>query len=263
MLNHIQITLKSILRDRVFHGIIFSALIFLAIPSVASLSMRQMTELSITLSLSLLSFILLLLALFLGGTQLWKDMERRYTYSVLSLPTSRTTYLVGKFLGIAVFIFVVACLLGGVAAMVIQFASGIYPPDRPIAWENLVAAVIFDALKYILVVATAFLFSSVGTSFFLPIFGTICIFFVGSSSQQVYDYITAPATTDISLFTKKAATVVYYLLPNYSAFDFKVNAAYGVPINGSGLLLTLLYFAVYVLIVVTLAALLFEKREMS
>lgn len=263
MLNHIGITLKSILRDRIFHGIIFSSLIFLLIPSVASLSMRQMTELSITLSLSLISFILLLLALFLGGTHLWKDIERRYTYSVLSLPTSRTAYLVGKFLGIALFILATACLLGLVATGVIQFAAGVYPPDRPVAWENFMAAIVFDALKYILVVATAFLFSSVGTSFFLPIFGTICIFFVGSASQQVYDYITAPATTDISLFTKKAATVVYYLLPNYSAFDYKVNAVYGVPVNGSGLLLTLVYFGVYATVVVALAALLFEKREMN
>lgn len=263
MKNFYDITLKSILRDRVFHGIGFAALLFLLIPSVASLSMRQMTELSVNLSLSLLSFILLLLALFLGGTHLWKDVERRYTYSVLSLPASRTSYLVGKFLGIAAFIFVVACLLGVVSAGIIQFSSGIYPPERPILWENFMAAIFFDALKYIMVVATAFLFSSVATSFFLPIFGTICIFFVGSASQQVYDYITAPATKDVSLLTKKAATVVYYLLPNYSAFDYKVNAVYAVPINGSGLLLTLLYFLIYVLIVMTLAALLFEKRELN
>lgn len=263
MLNQIGITLKCILRDRVFHGIIFSALIFLFIPSVASLSMRQMTELSITLSLSLLSFILLLLALFLGGTHLWKDIERRYTYGILTLPTSRSTYLVGKFLGIALFILIVACFLGLLAAAVIQFASGIYPPDRPVSWPNIAAAIVFDALKYILVVATAFLFSSVCTSFFLPIFGTICIFFVGSASQQAYYYISSPATTDISLLSKKAATIVYYLLPNYSAFDYKVNAAYSVPINGSGLLLTLGYFSIYLLATVVLAALLFEKRELN
>lgn len=263
MRNFFNITLKSILRDRVFHGIGFAALLFLMIPSVASLSMRQMTELSINLSLSLLSFILLLLALFLGGTHLWKDVERRYTYSILSLPASRTSYLLGKFLGIAAFILAVACLLGLVSAGIIQFSSGIYPPERPILWENFIVAILFDALKYIMVVATAFLFSSVATSFFLPIFGTICIFFVGSASQQAYDYITAPATTDIPLFTKKIATAAYYLLPNYSSFDYKVNAVYAIPINGAGLLLTLLYFIVYVLIVVTLATLLFEKREIN
>jgi ABC-type transport system involved in multi-copper enzyme maturation permease subunit len=263
MVNYFEITLKSILRDRVFHGIIFSALIFLLIPSVASLSMRQMTELSVNLSLSLLSFILLLLAVFLGGTHLWRDVERRYTYSALTLPVSRTSCLISKYLGIAFFIITVSCVLGLVAAGVVQFCSGVYAPDRPIVWENFAAAVVFDALKYTLVVAIAFLFSSVATSFFLPIFGTICIFFVGSASQQAYDYITAPATTDISPAIKNAATFVYYLLPNFSAFDYKVNAAYGVPISLSGLFLTLGYFFAYVLIVLTLAAILFEKREMN
>ncbi len=263
MLKHIGITFKSILRDRVFHGIIFSSLIFLLIPSVASLSMRQMTELSITLSLSLLSFILLLLALFLGGTHIWKDIERRYTYGVLSLPINRTAYLISKFLGIALFILLTACLLGLVAAGGVMFSSSVYPPDRPIIWGYFIAAVVLDALKYILVVATAFLFSSVSTSFFLPIFGTICIFFVGSASQQVYDYTTAQATTDISLVVKNAAMAAYYILPNYSAFDYKLNAVYGVPISGSGLLLTLAYFAVYILVVIVLASLLFEKREIT
>ncbi|MDY0302111.1 MAG: ABC transporter permease, partial [Trichlorobacter sp.] len=57
----ILITLKGIFRDRVFQGILVLGILFLFIPSAASLSMRQVTELSITLSLSLISFILLLL----------------------------------------------------------------------------------------------------------------------------------------------------------------------------------------------------------
>jgi len=95
MLNIMQITLKGIFRDRVFQGIMALGVLFLFIPSAASLSMRQVTELSITLSLSLISFILLLLAVFLGATSIWKDMERRYTFSVLSLPLSRSSYLWG------------------------------------------------------------------------------------------------------------------------------------------------------------------------
>src|SRR5512135_2342994 len=97
MLNMVQITLRGIFRDRVFQGIIMTALIFFAIPTVSSLSMRQVTELSMTLSLSLISFILLLLSVFLGGTSIWKDIERRYTYGVLGLPIPRGRYLLGKF----------------------------------------------------------------------------------------------------------------------------------------------------------------------
>lgn len=258
-----EITIKSIIRDRIFHGILFASLLFLLIPSVAGLSMRQMTELSVNLSLSLISFILLLLAVFLGGTHIWKDMERRYTYSTLSLPVSRTTYMAGKFLGIAAFILLAACIMGIVAAGIIQYSVGVYPPERPVEWPNLTVAIVCDAMKYMLVVAIAFLFSSVATSFFLPMFGTICVFLAGNASQQVYDYITAPATKDISAATKAIATGVYYILPNFAAFDFKVNAVYGLPINGSGLLFVIGYFLVYLLAVLALASILFEKREIN
>src|SRR5262245_15416142 len=189
MFDIIRVTLKGIFRDRVFHGILMAALILPLVPSISQLSMRQVTELSITLSLSLISFILLLLAVFLGATSLWKDMERRYTFSVLSLPITRTSYLLGRFFGVALFLLLTALLLGGVAACVVLFVSGNFPPDRPIVWMNIVWAVFFDACKYILLVAVAVLFSTVSTSFFLPIFGTISAFLVGSASQQVYDYV--------------------------------------------------------------------------
>src|ERR1035437_8053441 len=108
MVTIIHITLKGIFRDRVFQGIMVLAVLFLLIPSAASLSMRQMTELTTTLSLSLISFIMLLLAVFLGATSIWKDIERRYTFSVLSLPLSRSTYLIGRFFGVAIFLLITA-----------------------------------------------------------------------------------------------------------------------------------------------------------
>src|SRR5512136_3023250 len=137
-----EMTIKSIIRDRIFHGILLSTLIFLLIPSVASLSMRQMTELSINLSLSLISFILLLLAVFLGGTSLWKDMEKRYSFSVLGLPLGRGHYLLGKFLATTLFIFITTSFLGLIALVVIYVTSGIYPPLRSVQWDNIAAALL-------------------------------------------------------------------------------------------------------------------------
>jgi len=192
MLNIMQITLKGIFRDRVFQGIMALGVLFLFIPSAASLSMRQVTELSITLSLSLISFILLLLAVFLGATSIWKDMERRYTFSVLSLPLSRSSYLLGRFCGLALFLILTSTVLGAVAGMVIKVVSVNYPPDRPIVWSWLALAVLFATLKYILLVGVAILLSTVSTSFFLPIFGTICAFLASGITQQVYEFVNSP-----------------------------------------------------------------------
>lgn len=256
------VTVKSIFRDRVFQGILMTSVIFIAILSISTLSMRQVTELAVTLSLSLISFILLLLAVFLGGTSIWKDMERRYTYSVVGMPITRSSYLIGKFAGIAGFILLIALLLGTVGCAVVWYASGVYPPNRPVAWMTLYLAIFYDALKYILLVAVSFLFSSVSTSFFLPIFGTISIFLVGGASQQVYDYINSPAGMALSPYVRKAATFLYYLLPNFSAFDLKVNAVYAIPLSLSGLLLTAAYFIVYTALLLSLASAIFSRREL-
>jgi len=264
MFSIIQITLKGIFRDRVFQGIMALGVLFLFIPSAASLSMRQVTELSITLSLSLISFILLMLSVFLGATSLWKDMERRYTFSVLSLPISRTSYLLGRFFGLALFLVLTSAVLGAVSMLVIKVASGIYPSDRPVVWGYLLLAVLFTTCKYILLVAVALLLSTVSTSFFLPIFGTICTFLASGVTQQVYEYVNSPASQQtVAPLVKAAASGIYYLLPNLAGFDLKVNAIYSIAPNMQGLGLTLGYFVAYTAILLGAAALLFQRREMK
>lgn len=262
MINTARSTLKGIFRDRVFQGILVIVLLFPFIPSIATLSMRQVTELSLTLSLSLISFILLLLSVFLGGTSLWKDIERRYTFSVLGLPLTRGRYLLGKFAGTAIFTLIVSFVLGVVTLLVVFWASALYPPDRPVVWGNLAVCIVFEALKYILVIAVAFLFSSVSTSFFLPVFGTLAIFLTGNASQQVYDYIHSAAGASLSPLVRHSAMALYYFLPNFESFNLKVNAIYGIPLSPSGILLSLAYFGIYTTIVLSLAVLVFSRREM-
>lgn len=264
MLTIIGVTLKGIFRDRVFQGIMALAVLFLFIPSVASLSMRQVTELSITLSLSLISFILLLLSVFLGATSLWKDMERRYTFSVLTLPITRSSYLLGRFFGLALFLVLTSTLLGTVACLVIKLASGIYPSDRPVVWSWFVLAITFATLKYILLVGVALLLSTVSTSFFLPIFGTICAFLASGITQQVYEYVNSPsAAQTVSPALKPIVSIIYYLLPNLAGFDLNVNAIYGLAPNFSGLGITAAYFIAYTAILLGSAALVFNRREMK
>ena len=263
MLQIFFVTFKGILRDRVFRGIIMAGVLFPLIPLVSSLSMRQVTELSISLSLSLLSFTLLLLSIFLGGTSLWKDIERRYTFSTLSLPVTRASYLLGKFIGIAAFIVLTTVILGLISGAVIRFAAGIYPPFRPIVWTNVIAAFIFCSLKYILVIAVSFLVSTVSTSFFLPIFGTISFFIVGSATQEVYDYLHSSSSMTVAPFVKSMANALYYILPNFSAFDLDVNAVYGISPSLSGMLWTSIYFLLYTTILLALSTAIFSHREMQ
>ena len=262
MYGMIRITLLGIMRDRVFQGICAIAVLFFLIPVASSLSMRQVTELSITLALSLISFILFLLSVFLGTVSLWRDHEKRYTYSTLGLPVTRNSYVLGKFAGTSLFMLISAGVLALVTVVVVHYSSTIYPSSKPVAWHYLMLAIVFDVLKYILLVSLAFLLASFSTSLFLPVFGTISLFFAGCATQGVYEFLVSDSGKKLPLIVQKAAKGLYYVLPNFSAFDLKLNAIYGIQVSSRGLLLTLIYFIVYTATVLFLGTVIYSRREL-
>jgi ABC-type transport system involved in multi-copper enzyme maturation permease subunit len=262
-MNLVSVTIKGLMRDRVLQGLFLVGLVLLAVPSVSTLSMRQVTELSLTLCLSLVSLLLLLFAVFLGGVSLWKDVERRYTHSILTLPCSRAKYLLARFVGLALFLSSTVVVMGALTVLVVVLVSGTYPPDRPISWIAVAAALGLDLVKSLLLVAFAVLFSSVSTSFFLPIFGTIAIYLVGGASQQAYDYVVSASGQTLSPISRQLAELLYFVLPNFSAFDLKANAVYSLPLDYSAVVLTASYGVVYSVFVLAVAVAVFSRRELG
>jgi len=259
-----EATLKGFIRDRLLQLLVVSALfIFFVVPALSLFSMRQVQELSVTLSLSAISAILLIVTVILGSTSVWRDLDRRYLASILGLPVSRTNYLLGKFTGIVVFIIIGSILLGLCASAVIALVSAQHPSDFSVRWLQIWVAILSDGLKYILVAAVALLFSSLSTSFYFPFIATLVVYFCGSASQQVYEYITSDYGNNLSAGAKIAISSIYYCIPNFAAFDFKVQAIYPLSVSFHGLLFTVGYFLIYTSIVLMIAVWAFNRRELA
>ena len=257
------LNIKWIIRDRVLQALAGVAVLFLLlIPAFSVLSMRQVQELSITLSLSFISFVLLVFSTLLGASSIWRDVEKRYTSSLLTLPHSRGSYVLSKFLAISAGITASAILLFIVAAVTVVISSGLYQSTSPIRWVHFINAVFFDVLKYILLAAIAILLSSFSTSFFLPIFGTISLLIAGNASQEVFDFVTTnAANSKLPTMLQYAAKGLYYLLPNFGAFNYKVFAIYPVQLDMTGVFYTFLYFIIYTGIVLVISVNVFSRRE--
>lgn len=257
-------TLKGYVRDRLLQVLLVCALfIFLVVPALSLFSMRQVQELSVTLSLSAISFILLILTVILGSSSVWRDLDRRYLASILGLPVSRTSYVIGKFAGMVAFIVIGCIVLGLVATAVISLVSTQYPSDIPVKWFQIWIAILSDGVKYVLVAAVALLFSSLSTSFYLPFIATLVIYFCGSASQGVYEYITSDYGKTLSTLTRTVINTIYYCIPNFSAFDFKVQAVYALPVSFQGLLFTGIYFLIYTGIILLIAVWAFNRKELA
>lgn len=259
----VKCQLRSILRDRVLYAVFgVAAVMILAVPSLSSFSMRQVQELAITLSLSTVSLIVLVITLLLGASSVWRDIERKYTSSILTLPVSRGVYLLSKFISIGLFQLICILVLGIGASVVISLAAVSYPSDVPVHWGNIALVLFGDWLRYLLLGSFGLLLSVVSTSFYLPFFGTLAIYFCGNASQEVYEYISGQFGQGLHPFSTKAATVAYYLLPNLTGFDFQVQAVYGLDVPFSGILLCTLYALVYIGILLGLAMFAFGRREL-
>jgi ABC-type transport system involved in multi-copper enzyme maturation permease subunit len=255
--------LLMLLRDRILYAVLgVAAFMLFLVPSLSSFSMRQVQELAITLSLSTISMVLLVVTLLLGSSSIWRDIERRNTASILTLPISRDSYLLAKFFSIGIFIIATGVILAVASAVMIALAATQYPSDLPIAWGNIALAIGADILKYLLLASVAILFSAVSTSFFLPFFVSLAIYMAGSASQEVYEYVSGQFAQQINPVQIAAIKGVYYLLPNFAAFNFKVHAVYALPVSAQAILFPLGYAVVYGGVVLGAAVWAFNRREL-
>jgi len=257
------LTLRWALREKMLHAVFcVSFLLLLLIPVFSSLSMRQVQESALTLILSVSSFALFLLAVYLGSSAVYRDIERRYAMSTLALPLPRSSFIFGRFLGITVFLITSIAIFILLAFILVPLASSINPPDRPAVWSTILLAFGFDLCMAILLAAVAMVLSCVSTSFALPFFCSIGIYFAGSASQQVNDFLHSSAAVNQSPLVKLMGDVFYYLLPNFNAFDLHLQAIYGLPLVANQLLTTFAYFVFYTGILLVLSIVIFERREM-
>ncbi|MBU5636471.1 ABC transporter permease [Geomonas sp. Red69] len=256
-------TLKGGFRDRLLLGLfVVSLLLVCTLPIFGSFSMRDVTAAATTFSLSAVSAIGVLLVLLIGSALVPRDIQSRSIYSVATLPISRTRYLLEKYLGLSLLLAASLALMGTLNCVGIWLMSGAYPPDRPVVWGNYLLYLIFDLEKLLVLASVLVFFSAVATSSFLPMILTLAVYAVGMTTEKVKLFVeTAQGAERMSPFLRGVVQVIYYLFPNLTPFDLKVQMIYALPVDPKALLLTSLYGFGYVVVMLTLASCAFSRRD--
>ncbi|RLB09087.1 MAG: ABC transporter permease, partial [Deltaproteobacteria bacterium] len=219
ILKFLRLTIRTLIRDRIFLVISSLSILFLSIPVFSSFSMRQSQEVGITMCLTINSFLLLLLSIFSGVSTTWRDIEKRSVYTFLSYPISRSEYLIGRFLGCILLLFIISAIDMAVSIPIIKICARMYKSDLSIAWTNIFLAYLLIFLKYTLLTSISFLIISFATSFFTPFFLTIACYIGGNSIQSIFDYISKEASKNYPFWFKGIIKCIYYIFPNLSSFD--------------------------------------------
>jgi len=248
-------TFREAVRDRVLYNLLFFALLMIAAAIlVGQISIGIEHIVIVSLGLTAISVIGLLISIFIGVSLVSKEMEKRTLYALLAKPVRRWEFLLGKFGGL------VLTLVVNTAAMALGLFLALLYVKHSLDRGDLavLVAVYFILLKLALLVALALLFSCYTTPILAALF-TSGVYVVGSFVQQLKDLPADLMSPAMAAFTRFLA----YLLPNFEDYDVMGPAAHGQAIPGLLILENTLYTMVYCAMVLSVAAVVFSRRDLK
>lgn len=259
------ITFKEGIRNRAIYGIsIFALLLLGANLLISNMFMQEVGKVAVDMALSTVSFAGLLLVLFVGINLMAKDLDKRTIYMVLSRPISRPQYIVGKFFGMVLLLLVTWMFLSFFSVISIQIVKMSAPTYfARFSWFMVLLALFFAFLGLVLLTSLSFLFSSFTSTSFITLVLTVISYVIGQSLGDVKALIENAQVIGIQVspITTKVIQTAYYVFPNLSFFDIKMQAAHGLSIPASYVFWIVSYGLLYTCLVIALAALVFRKKE--
>jgi Cu-processing system permease protein len=259
------VTFLEGIRNKAVYGIaLLAGLMMVFTVAISAMIMRDVGKVATDFTLSAATFASLLVVLFVGVSSIARDMERKTLYLALSRAVPRSRYLLGRFVGLSLLQAVVMLLLlvASLATLVLvrQMYSSYF---GTVSLWLVCLAHLFILLQMLLLTALSMLFSLVASSSFVTFLLTTLAWLIGSSTQAVKQLIDTALPDTVSPAIKILVLIAYYVFPNFSLFDLKTAAAHGLALDPVRLIFSLAYAVGYSVMVLAVAVLLFNKKELT
>jgi ABC-type transport system involved in multi-copper enzyme maturation permease subunit len=246
-------TFRESIRDRVLYNLILFVLILVAAAVfVSDLSLDMESQFTAALGLSAMLVFGALIAIFIGVGLVYKEIDKRTIYSLLSKPVHRHEFIIGKYAGLCLTLLVNSAVMVMGTELALWFVNGKFVPLQ----TAVLAASYLVYLELALLVAVALMFSSFSTPMLAALF-SFAVYVIGHLSKDLLDM----AALSNSTATRAVLTTLYYVLPNLSNFGFITEASRGRMVPLSMALSATVYAIVYIGILLSAAVIIFRKRN--
>ena len=246
-------TFRESIRDRVLYNLILFVLILVAASVfVSDLSLDMESQFTAALGLSAMVVFGALIAIFIGVGLVYKEIDKRTIYSLLSKPVHRHEFIIGKYAGLCLTLLVNTAVMVLATELALLYVNGKFVPLQ----TAVLAASYLIYLEMALLVAVALMFSSFSTPMLAALF-SFAIYVIGHFSKD----LLVMASISSSTMTRVVLTTLYYLLPNLSNFGFITEASHGRILPIGIAVPATVYAIVYVGILLSAAVLIFQKRN--
>ena len=254
---------RDSVRDKVLYSIVAFAVVLMASSFlIGQLTAGQDVKIIKDLGLAAMSLFGLFIAIFIGVGLVTREIERRSIYAVLAKPVRRHEFIIGKYLGLVGTLLVNLAIMtvayyGVLAYMAYALPASAFKGGPPATDPRLLLAIALIGAELALVTALALFWSTFSSSALLSAGLTAGIWVAGQFGADLRNFdqvVHSPAAASL-------ARGLYYVLPNFAAFDVKAQVVHGLPIDGQALAVTLVYAMVYIAMLITAAVLIFARRD--
>ncbi len=242
---------REAVRDRILYNLIlFVLLITASAIFLGELAGGQEARVIVDLGLSSILLFGAFIAIFVGVSLVWKEIEKRTVYSIFAKPVGRGEFIVGKYLGLSATLFLNVAVMGlGLTLALIYVGGGRFAAA---IWGT--ALLIF--LELTILTAVAIMFSSFSTPALSALL-TFFVFLIGHFSSSLRDLAESLGSRAAIVFFSG----VYYLLPNLSNFSFITNTANGASVPMPMLGASAAYAVIYDIVLISVTVMIFSRRN--
>jgi ABC-type transport system involved in multi-copper enzyme maturation permease subunit len=243
-------TFKEVIRDKIFYSLVFFALLLLgASVLLSTLTVGERSKIIEDLSLAGINIFGVIIAVFVGIGLVYKELEKKTIYTIISKPIHRHEFLLGKYLGLALTLFVYISVMSVFFLVILHFTSDSAP-------LKLLWAVLLIYLELLVIEAAAVLFSSFSTPILSATY-TLAIYVIGHLTKDLIGLAVKAKDEG----ARAVLSFLYYLLPNLENFNIKSDIVHDVPVNYSFIAMSMCYGVLYTAALLALSVIIFQKRN--
>jgi ABC-type transport system involved in multi-copper enzyme maturation permease subunit len=243
-------TFKEAIRDRILYLLLFFAAVCIIFSRIlALLAVGDRAKIITDVGLASLSVFGVLMAVLIGTGLVYKEIDKRTIYTLLSKPIQRYQFLLGKYLGLLLTLAVMLALMALIFLVLILLHN--YPVGG-----SFFTAILFIFVELCLLTAVAMLFSCFSTPILSTLY-SLSFYLIGHISWGLETLIDKIPQSGV----KTLARVLYTFLPDLENFNFKTEVVHHLPIPPKIFLYSSLYGISYTVFILVLAMMVFRRRD--
>jgi len=244
-------TFREAVRDRVLYSILFFGVgvIFLSL-ALEEVTIGDQAKVVRSVGQAAIDGFGSIIAMFLGVSLVWKELDKKTIYTILSKPIPRWMFVLGKYLGLMLTLTVEVLFLLGIYCGLMLVEQSFPPPVVFVSMLMLMA-------ELMLLTAWATMFSCYSAPMTASAF-TLAIFCIGHLADDVWLF----GSQSDSEAVRALAGAMYWALPNFELFNIREHAVHELPVPWARVWPALAYSLGYTTAVLCGAVAIFQRRDL-